>query len=611
MLSEKGSLKDTPVLKLLLTVFEQGLTGILYLKNEDNLKVIYFNRGKLIWAISNSEDDKLENILMAKGLVDLETVKKLKREARVTEMIGKLLVQKGLITLEELIESSRTQLKRIINSTLKWKNGGFQFVKDSPPGRLLSLDENITRFIYEYIIEEVDLGEIWKTIGSLQIELIKIPDEQKIAKYQLTNQQREILNSFDGENKLEGILSRYSSGHRESLLKVIYYFLMAELLIKKEFELSDLSGFEEENQALDIPAMPSAEGPFETPAPVVKPNPVSKVTKDDYAYALRESGEWTSDIRPGVPTDADGRGYRFGEEPALEKELKSYTRGSSPRPTTRVPFSEVIEEKKRGKLLNYVLLSVFLILIMGGVILLLIPWLSDEQTIEEALKKDTNRDIIQIEEKTAATSLSQEETGKKDPANEPDIPATPKQDNPQQPTTTNDEKKSPTSTENTSATKNEPPTDTPPNSKTTTGSPDTKETQTTPKDNDTGETKEPKVEPKPQDPPGKSAFSYFQQKNMITAADVWRRELLKEGVKYSILIEMDCQKESVLHAYNQLTDKSKFFLLNRESAGKSCFLVMWGKFYSYDDAKNALNKVPAYFWKQKDPPEVVELPAYL
>jgi hypothetical protein len=170
MISEKGTLKDTPVMKLLLAVFEQTLTGILYVKNEEVLKVLYFNRGKLIWAISNSDEDKLENILGARDLVDPNILIKVKREAHVSESIGKLLVEKGLITLEELIDSSKLQLKRIIFSILKWKTGGFQFVKDAPPERLLSLDLSITNFIVDFILDEMDISDIWKEIGSLQMK---------------------------------------------------------------------------------------------------------------------------------------------------------------------------------------------------------------------------------------------------------------------------------------------------------------------------------------------------------------------------------------------------------------------------------------------------------
>ncbi len=124
---------------------------------------------------------------------------------------------------------TKDRVGQAIESVLKWKTGGFQFVKDSPPERLLSLDLTVTDFIVKFILEEVDISEIWKKIGSLQVEFIKNPDENKTSKYYLSEKQRQMLDSFTGENTLESILSRYTGGHRESLLKIIYFFLISEI----------------------------------------------------------------------------------------------------------------------------------------------------------------------------------------------------------------------------------------------------------------------------------------------------------------------------------------------------------------------------------------------
>ena len=77
MFTEKGSLKEISVIKLLLEVYEENLTGILYLKRDIIIKVLYFNRGRLIWAVSNSEVDKLENLLVSRGMVKAEVIKSL------------------------------------------------------------------------------------------------------------------------------------------------------------------------------------------------------------------------------------------------------------------------------------------------------------------------------------------------------------------------------------------------------------------------------------------------------------------------------------------------------------------------------------------------------
>ncbi|MCP5053829.1 MAG: DUF4388 domain-containing protein [bacterium] len=565
MLSEKGTLKDTPVLKLLLTIFEQGLTGILYVKQDDVLKVLYFSRGKIIWAISNSDDDKLETILLSKGLADPDTMQKAKMESRVSESIGKLMVEKGLITLEELIDSSKDQLRRIIISVLKWRTGGFQFVKDAPPERLLSLDLNVTDFIIDYIVEELDISDIWKEIGSLQLELIKNPDEEKLSKYNLSEKQTDLLKSFDGEKKLESVLSRHSGGHRESLLKVIYFFLMAELLIKKEFDLSDASIFDtgDTDGGSDfVSSAPSADEPFETYKAVTPPKPVM----DDPMSHFRPPSE-------DPPFDLS---EESGDESLTEPDERPTV--ISPPPFAAAPEIPPADERKRVKLFNAALVLVFLVLVFSGIILLLLPWLESDTPANNIVKKVDTPDIITIQE----PSIQQDNAGSNQGQDQGNETGTDDGNGKTQPP---EEKKPEEKKDNQKEKKN---------SKEDKQKDLPKKTETV----------------KPALTAGKSALAYFREGNFITAGDIWKRELIAAGMKYSIMLELDCLKESVVHAYNRMKKGKDFFILNRRTGKKSCYLVLWGKFKNRKDATNSIKSVPNYYWKQRDPPEIVELKKY-
>jgi hypothetical protein len=557
MLSEKGSLKETPVMKLLLTLFEQALTGILYLKKEDALKVLYFNRGKLIWAISNSDDDKLENILITRNMVERDVLTTVKREAHVSDSIGKLLVGKGLITLEELIDSSKAQLKRIIQSVLKWNDGGFQFVKDTPPERLLSLDLNITDFIIAFILDEMDISEIWKEIGSLQVEFIKTPEEKKITRYNLSLKQLELLNSFTGENKLETILSRYSGGHRESLLKIIYFFLMSELLIKKEFELNDSSIFDEVS---GFDYFQTDSRAFDNRPDTYEPAPAATVQTP--------------------PKDS----YVFGSTGKLEKpEEEPLPRAPEPRKPVPPP-AFLMEEKNPDirKIKMFNVLLIILIPIVAGVILLYLAGLFNEDPLKKMMMENEaapeNSDIITIEEKGAPAQ--KDETGEQTP---PTVEST---DTGQPEEKTTD---SPKEEQNGKPVENVVE----------------KKVETLPAKS------EEKKEERPKLPAGKKPFDYFREGSLITAADVWKEELKRAGVRYAILLELDCLKESVINAFDRLERKDGFFILPRPSRGKTCFLVMWGKYTTSDDAARDLKSIPSYFWGQQNPPEVIDITKYL
>jgi len=75
---------------------------------------------------------------------------------------------------------------------------------------------------------------------------------------------------------------------------------------------------------------------------------------------------------------------------------------------------------------------------------------------------------------------------------------------------------------------------------------------------------------------------------------------------------MDCLKASLRIAYGQMTDKENFFLLNKTSRdGRHCWLVLWGKYRTQDEAALGMKLVPEYFMKQSNPPSVIELEPYL
>ncbi|MDD8012768.1 MAG: hypothetical protein PHX05_04745, partial [Acidobacteriota bacterium] len=69
---------------------------------------------------------------------------------------------------------------------------------------------------------------------------------------------------------------------------------------------------------------------------------------------------------------------------------------------------------------------------------------------------------------------------------------------------------------------------------------------------------------------------------------------------------------SVRSAYRQVEDKENFFLLNKTSRdGRNCWLVLWGRYRTADEAALSIKQLPDYFMKQSNPPSVLELEPYL
>jgi hypothetical protein len=268
MIPNKGTLAETAPLKLLLAMDEQNQTGILYFRKNDILKVFYLNEGKISWAISSDEEDKIEHVLLAKKLVNPDALAPYLAGNKISESFGKILVENGLISLETLINASRDQLKRIAISVLFWNSGSYQLEPESPPTRLVSLELDIAPLVYDYILAHMDVNIIWEELGSFSGELRQTPEHEKIFRYNLDDEQQEVFACFHEPQRPETVLLRFSAERKHAILKILYFLLITGLLVKKEAnmmanldfnELDSLFGHDQPDSQntvnVNIPAM--------------------------------------------------------------------------------------------------------------------------------------------------------------------------------------------------------------------------------------------------------------------------------------------------------------------------------------------------------------------
>lgn len=511
MLNEKGLLSETPTIKLLLTVFEENLTGYLYIKRQEIVKALYFKNGELVWASSSSDVDKIENILLLKGLVKPIIIEELKRENELNKSAGKLLLERGIITLEEFIKFTKEQLGNIIISVLNWREGEYRYVKEPPPDNQFNLDLNIMSFVFNFIINDLDESIIMREIGSFHTKLVRNFDEIKIKKYSLSDKQKEILFIFDNEIKLEDFLSRYSETNKRSLLKIVYFFLMAELILKDEFELPDISTLDEKDNKDDL-------GEFKIE------------TKQDNLYII------------------DGYKKEEEDENSVEKEEDFDIQ------------KMISEEEKQGKSFNFIILFIVLIFIIGSIILYL---LLSESKKENKIDNYNKKEIINVEDRKSIVKKDNkgfEILMQKGDSKQEKLDKSPDKNK------KNIENMGENKTRNNYKSKRSE-------------SPD--------------------------------ALSYFNQGKYEIAAGIWKKELKKKNIKYTILLEYDMLKESVFNAYKKTKDKNRFFIITKKKNNRIGFLVMWGMFDTEHDAARALIELPGFFLNQKPSAKVIDLEQYI
>jgi hypothetical protein len=546
MIPDKGNLSEITPVKLFLAIDEQNQTGILNFRKNEILKVFYLNEGKISWAISSDEADKIEHILLENKLVNPDAIAPFLAGNKISESFGKILVENGLITLETLINSSRDQLKRIATSILFWNSGTYQLEPESPPTRLVSLELEIAPLVYNYILAHMDVNIIWEELGSLSGELQQVTEPKKIFQYTLNAEQQEVFACFREPQRPETVLLHFTAERKHAILKTLYFLFISGLLIKKEAgtmpsldfnELDSLFGHDDNasQKAVD----------FNVPAMINEAE-----IKDIPSLNLPEISDSQSDTEVSlaklpnlIPNSKNKPQAEIIEIPLFPKPEKKTTR-----------IQPLLQEKQKSKWLSVSFLSILLTIIVIALFL----WFNRTPKYLGP-EPASNRPAAQTRQKT--------------PEQQKTIPAEQK---------------------------------TKPESVALKPKPAALETQEKPP-----VIKNELIPAQTLPSSTANARQAFASGKFNAAGDLWRQEMAKEKISFSILLEMDCLEQSVNSAYEQVADKGNFFILNRVKDGRTCWLVLWGKFRTQNEALQNLELIPEYFMKQSNPPAVIELEPYL
>lgn len=546
---EQGTLKDITAAELLLKGFSGDLTGVLYLKREEILKELYLRDGKLIWAVSNSDVDMLENILVTENKVDAQTISLLKSESKNMVDMGKSLVEKGIISFEEFVSYSKNQLDKILTSVLKWSDGVYYFSKDVPAETYISLEIDLKDYIHNFIKNKLDMGFVWTRIGSLQEELEQTKDEMLIEKFNLSKEELELFDKFLGDLSIEMISLNFPSMAKEDILKTIYFFIIAGLLTEKTEHIHESAGesilisdkdqdintdfFDKKAISEDIELI-NLDGPV-IEKKIIPEEEVKLEVNDpvDVSY---------------TPADID---IPEKKEISLSDQLLDEIKRE--------------EGKKKSKLINVLLILVLMLFIIAGLIFILLSPEDRARIIPGFGKKpettqvsDTNLKPTEINEKKIVSETGDERVEKPSDmtAKKPGTEVIEKQNEKKK----DEIKKKPVLKKSTE-----------------------------------------EIDP----------FDMLQQNKLLEAGKTWRQKVVSQTHRFSILLEMDCMKSSVLNAYKQSKNSKEFLILDIKRSNRQCYLVLYGIYKDKETAESSLNSVPQYFWKQANPPKVLDITPYL
>jgi curved DNA-binding protein CbpA len=140
-----GKLSDNPPAELLAESYISNLSGSFRLSNEAQKIIIYLREGEVVFAVSNSRQHRLFDILLNLRQITQEQLTHFENVANDLEF-GQKLVEKGFFGQSDVDVLFAEQLKQVLQTALEWKKGEWIY---SPFAR-----------IKENISFKIDLGKV-------------------------------------------------------------------------------------------------------------------------------------------------------------------------------------------------------------------------------------------------------------------------------------------------------------------------------------------------------------------------------------------------------------------------------------------------------------------
>jgi tetratricopeptide (TPR) repeat protein len=262
----RGSLTETPLPQVLRRIFLEGLKGTLSLVHGDETRHLFFEKGELRTATSSREGQRIGAFLKRRGWITdtdlnwaLDTIAKQGR-AR----LGKILVDRGLVSRTVLDAEMRRLVEEIVFSTFAWDTGEYRFQASSG---VLDPDVALTLSTAAIIVEGIrrlpENDAFRERMGDGHRVPILATDPMSRYQYlPLTPQEAYLLSRIDGILDVDSLL-KIAGASRLATAKILYALVSCGIVEWKqegaERPVSGRGGFHGLN--VEVAAAPTDRSP--------------------------------------------------------------------------------------------------------------------------------------------------------------------------------------------------------------------------------------------------------------------------------------------------------------------------------------------------------------
>ena len=252
-LTIRGSLSESSLPELLASISRSKETGILNFHDAGRWKAIYFKEGRIIYAMSNAQDDRLGEFLLKTAKITVRQFLEASKMIQPDKKLGAVLVEQGIITPDDLFVAIHRHAEAIVYSLFGWTRGEYEFViKDLTAEGPMVLDLDSENVILEGIRRLKDFTRIYAGVGSLETVLRPAENADNLThKLNLDEDESQVLSLVNGRLNIEQILAMSYLPNFETL-RILFGLLSGGVLERGGSEEAEKHGIELEYELQEV-----------------------------------------------------------------------------------------------------------------------------------------------------------------------------------------------------------------------------------------------------------------------------------------------------------------------------------------------------------------------
>ncbi len=230
----QGDFEGLTLAGILQLLCNEQKTGILTVKRNNEESRVFFDQGTIVYATASLKQARLGFLLRTDGIISAQQLQKCLADARESKVhIGKVLVEKGYISLETLKKYNTRQVEAVLYDLLFWEKGRFDY-RDARLNlkSMIVTQLNPMKLILEASRRIDELSVLKKVIPSDRLVFKMSGKVKSKEEIKLNANEWRVLSLIDGSRSVRQVIQE--SGYDEFAVYKIFFSVISSGLIEQK-----------------------------------------------------------------------------------------------------------------------------------------------------------------------------------------------------------------------------------------------------------------------------------------------------------------------------------------------------------------------------------------